>query len=92
MPQIFKVAGYLVFFWANEGEPSEPIHVHIIRGTPSGNSTKVWITKSGHCLLCNNNSQIPERVLRNIMDVIETRSLDIVNKWYDYFREIKYFC
>lgn len=92
MPQIFKIAGYLVFFWTNEGDPSEPIHVHVIKGVPSGNSTKIWITKSGHCLLCNNNSQIPDRVLRNIMDVIEARSLDVINKWYDYFGDIKYYC
>ena len=26
MPQIFKIAGYLVFFWSNESEPLEPIH------------------------------------------------------------------
>ncbi len=32
MPQIFKVAGYLVYFWSNEGVPLEPIHVHIITG------------------------------------------------------------
>lgn len=29
MPQVFKVGAYWVYFWANEGKPLEPIHVHI---------------------------------------------------------------
>ena len=27
MPQIFKVGGYLVYFWTNENDPIEPIYV-----------------------------------------------------------------
>lgn len=52
----------------------------------------MWITKSGKCLLCNNNSKIPENLLRNIIDVIEARSNDIINKWESYFGEIKFYC
>ena len=48
MPQIFRVAGYLVYFWSNENEPLEPVHVHITDGVPAANATKVWITKSGN--------------------------------------------
>ena len=50
MPQIFKIGAYLVYFWANEGIPLEPIHVHVSTGTPSANSTKIWITKAGRCI------------------------------------------
>ena len=50
MPQVFKVGSYWVYFWTNEGDPLEPIHVHISEGSPSPNATKVWITKSGKCL------------------------------------------
>ncbi len=92
MPQIFKVGSYIVYFWANENDPLEPIHVHVAEGTPSGNATKIWITKAGRCILCNNNSKIPDRILRDIMDVIEARALEVVNKWYDFFNEIKYYC
>ena len=51
MPQIFRVGAYLVYFWSNENYPLEPVHVHITQGTPSGNATKVWITRQGKCLL-----------------------------------------
>jgi hypothetical protein len=43
-------------------------------------------------LLCNNNSQIPPKTLRNIMDIIEARNHDIIKKWYDFFGEIRYYC
>ena len=50
MPQVFKVGSYWVYFWANENEPLEPVHVHIAEGAPAANGTKVWITKAGKCL------------------------------------------
>ena len=92
MPQIFKVGQYVIYFWSNENEPLEPIHVHVSDGVPSGNSTKIWITQSGKCLLCNNNSKIPQRQLRIIIKIIESRSDEIAEKWHTYFGEIRYFC
>jgi len=71
MPQVFKLGSYWVYFWTNEGKPLEPIHVHISQGSPTEHSTKVWITSAGKTLLANNNSHIPERLLRNMMRIIE---------------------
>lgn len=92
MPHVFKVGSYWVFFWANENDPLEPVHVHVCQGTPNGNATKIWITKAGGCILCNNNSTIPDRILRNIMDVIEARSSEVIAKWTDFFGEARFFC
>ncbi len=92
MPQVFSVAGYWVYFWTNENDPLEPIHVHIAKGSPMPNATKVWITSTGKCYLCNNNSQIPRHILRNIMRVIEARSDYVIDKWKECFGEIRYFC
>ncbi|MGN0277509.1 MAG: DUF4160 domain-containing protein [Hominisplanchenecus sp.] len=92
MPQIFRFGSYWVYFWTNESKPLEPIHVHISQGHPSANATKIWITKAGRCLLCNNNSKIPERTLRNMMRMIEARNTDVIQEWLEYFGEIRYFC
>ncbi|MBP5792399.1 MAG: DUF4160 domain-containing protein [Spirochaetaceae bacterium] len=46
MPQIFKVGSYWVYFWSNENDPLEPIHVHIAEGRPVANATKIWIIKT----------------------------------------------
>ena len=92
MPQIFRMGEYWIYFWTNESKPLEPIHVHIAKGSPTANSTKIWITSTGKCLLCNNNSLIPSHTLRNIMRMIEARSEDVISKWMNYFGEIHYFC
>ena len=53
MPQVFKIGSYWVYFWANESDPQEPVHVHVSQGAPTGNATKIWITKAGGCYLAN---------------------------------------
>ena len=92
MPQIFRIGAYSIYFWANENDPLEPIHVHVAEGRANANATKIWITNSGHTILCNNNSQIPQKELKNIMRVIEANSKTIMDKWYQFFGEIRYFC
>ena len=77
---------------ANENDPLEPIHVHVSEGSPNANATKIWITKAGKCYLCHNNSHISAKILRNIMDIIEARSKEVIQKWFDYFGEVRYFC
>ncbi len=92
MPQIFRIGEYIIYFWSNENSPLEPIHVHIANGKPTNNSTKVWLTESKKCLLCNNNSEIPANELKNIMRILEANADIIVNKWYAHFGEIRYYC
>ena len=92
MPQIFRVGSYIVYFWSNENNPLEPVHVHIAEGWASANATKVWLTSSGKTLLCNNNSQIAKRELRKIMRIIEANSKEIIDKWYSQFGELRFYC
>lgn len=92
MPQIFRIGSYIIYFWSNENDPLEPVHVHIAEGKASANATKIWITSSGKALLCNNNSRIPQKILNNMIRYIEANSNIIVNKWYVQFGEIKYYC
>ncbi len=92
MPQIFRIGSYIVYFWSNENDPLEPVHVHITEGRASANATKVWLTSSGKTLLCNNNSQIAKRELRKIMRIIEANSREIMDKWYSQFGELRFYC
>ena len=92
MPQIFSVGAYLIFFGMNEGEPIEPIHVHVAEKRPKQNATKIWITSSGKCLLANNDSKIPESTLNSVMRIIETRSFEIMSKWKETFGELRFYC
>lgn len=92
MPQVFKIGSYWVYFQSNENDPLEPIHVHVAKGTPHANSTKIWITSCGKGYVENNNSHIPEKVLKNIVRIIEARSDEIIQKWKSFLGEVHYYC
>ena len=47
MPQLLKIGPYIIYFWSNENDPLEPIHVHVAEGKPSATATKLWITGAG---------------------------------------------
>ena len=34
MPKVFDVGPYTVYFWIGEGDPLEPVHVHVTDGVP----------------------------------------------------------
>ena len=92
MPSIFELSEYKIYFWSNEN--NEPIHVHISKGKPTANATKVWLTKSGNCILANNNSRIPNKDLSDIMGTIASNHFFIVAKWKETYRidEVKFYC
>ena len=92
MPQLLRIGPYIIYFWLNENSPLEPVHVHIAEGRASANATKLWITSTGKAMICNNNSQIPEKTLRKLLRVIEANSEMIVEEWLAHFGEIRYYC
>lgn len=71
LPSLFTVSGYKVYFWSNEN--GEPIHVHISKGKPSPIATKIWLTKTGGCILASNGSEIPKKELNELMDFISAQ-------------------
>ena len=72
----------------------EPIHVHISKGMPTANSTKVWLTKSGGCIVANNNSRIPEKDLRELLEIVADNYFLIISMRKKHFPsfEIKFYC
>ena len=92
MPQLLRVGPYSIYFWSNENNPLEPIHVHISEGRASANATKLWISSTGKVVVCNNNSNIPERILRNLVRIIEANSAEIIDVWLEHFGEIRFYC
>ena len=83
---------YWVYFWSNEGDPIEPVHVHVSQGSPVPNATKFWITSTGKCLLAGNASGIDRHVLANIARIIEARVDEVLAKWDAHFGQRSYYC
>ena len=92
MPQVFRIGSYIVYFWANESKPLEHVHVHVAKGKPSADATKFWITKSGRCLLANNNSGYNSITLNYLSKAIEANNFIVIEKWLSFFGEIRYYC
>lgn len=92
MPSLFTVCGYKVYFWSNEN--GEPIHVHISKGVPSPNATKVWLTRSGDAILASNGSKIPSNDLSQLMEVISAQFFMICAEWKEHFvmEQITFYC
>lgn len=86
IPEIHTYKGYHIYFWSHEGEPLEPIHVHISKGRPIENSTKYWLNSDGTITLDSNDSHIPLKELRKIEGIIRQYYDDIVKRWEDYFK------
>ena len=77
LPTLFKLWGYLIYFWSNEG--MEPIHVHITKGVPKHSDTKVWIGPIVH--LAHNKGQIPDKDLRRLLRFIAQNKEMIIEEW-----------
>lgn len=92
MPSLFEVSGYKVYFWSNEN--NEPIHIHIAKGKPTPNGTKIWLTKTGGCILANNGSRISQKELNELMEFISAQFFLICAEWKRFFltEDIRFYC
>ncbi len=90
-----NVIGYKIYFWSNEN--NEPIHVHISKGRATKNSTKIWLTRAGGCIIANNKSNIPEHELNKLLSITSRHYFLIVSKWKEYYNiedvnDVKFYC
>lgn len=92
MPSLFRIGEYIVYFWSNEN--NEPIHVHVGKGKPSANATKIWLTVSGGCIVANNGSRISQNELNKLLEIIAAQYFMICAEWKNHFKvdEIKFYC
>jgi hypothetical protein len=79
MPTIFRHDGLRAFFYANEGEPREPPHVHVIAGAAEA---KFWLRPD---VTLPTSAGFDARMLRRATLIVEARRDEIERAWYDYF-------
>jgi hypothetical protein len=88
MPKVLRdFLGLCFFFWSNEksGQSLEPVHIHVSRGTPSQNSTKIWLKPDGNVEIAYNNGELSASELSSAMEYIKANYNAIVASWYQYF-------
>ncbi len=78
MPVVLRWKGYRFFFFSNEGEPREPIHIHV-RG--NGARAKFWIKP----VALAENIGFSAQELNELIRAIEENGSQMVRVWDEYF-------
>ena len=80
MPVIFRYDGFKFFFFSNEGNPREPAHIHVRKGSASA---KFWLTPEVRVA---RSDGFEPKVLRELAKVVEAHKELIERTWNEYFR------
>jgi hypothetical protein len=79
MPEVFRWRAYRFFFYSNEGNPQEPVHIHVREGRVTA---KFWlhpqVQLAGEC-------GFPKKVISQLSSVISARADEIENAWNEHF-------
>ena len=79
MPVVFRWKGYRFHFFSNEGNPREPIHIHVRKGR---DDAKFWLHPEVSVAY---NRGFSSREQSELIGVIEARKDEIERLWNDYF-------
>lgn len=79
MPVVFRYDGFRFHFFANEGNPREPVHIHVRRGR---DNAKFWLWPNVEIAY---NRGFAPSTLRELVAVIEGRRGQIERAWNDFF-------
>ena len=79
MPTILKWKGYRFFFYSNEGDPIEPMHIHIRK---ERNVAKFWLEP---VVALSDSYGMSPRELNKLQKVVENNAKFIKRTWYEYF-------
>jgi Domain of unknown function (DUF4160) len=79
MPVVFRYRGFKFFFYSNEGNPREPIHIHVERDEIEA---KFWLFPVVSVAY---NDGYGARTLRELMELVEANTTRIVRAWNEHF-------
>ena len=79
MPVIFRCNEFRFFFYANEGNPRKPIHIHVEKDDIEA---KFWLWPD---VLLAYNEGFNAKTLRELMQIVEQRRDEIAGMWNEFF-------
>ncbi len=79
MPVVFRYQGHRFFFYANEGSPREPVHIHVDK---DDSEAKFWLRPDVRVAY---NDGYDARVLRELLDVARFKRDLIEKAWNEFF-------
>ena len=79
MPVIFRYKGFRFFFYSNEGDPREPVHVHVVG---QGGEAKFWLSPT---VSLATSDGFNARTLRELEHEVRANSVLIEETWNEFF-------
>ena len=79
MPVVFRDRGFRFHFYSDEGDPREPLHIHVLK---DGIDAKLWLYPE---VVYANNHGFDARTQRWIVTVVEDRRGEIERAWHEHF-------
>ena len=80
MPVVFFESGYRFHFYSREGEPLEPVHIHVAKRGEG--DAKLWLYPD---VTIAYNRGLSARTERWIVSVVQARRAEIVSAWNEHF-------
>ena len=81
MPTVLRWKGYRFFFFSNEGDPAESVHVHVRKDR---NVAKFWLEP---VVALAESYGMNSKELNKLEKVVENNDKQIKKAWYEYFGE-----
>jgi Domain of unknown function (DUF4160) len=82
MPAVFRDKAFRFFFYSNEGNPREPMHVHVMG---EGGEAKFWLRPEVRVATSDG---LSARTLRELTGVVESRVTLIEGAWNEHLSQI----
>ena len=79
MPKVFDWNGYRFHFYSDEGDPREPMHIHIEKADADA---KFWLYPDVELAY---NHGFSAREIRLLRAVVENRRAEIERAWHGHF-------
>jgi len=79
MPVVFRYKGIRVFFFSNEGQPREPVHVHAQRAQ---DLAKIWLYPD---IAVAESYGFSSSELKELVEVIRQNKDAIERGWHEHF-------
>lgn len=79
MPVVFRYKGFRFFFFSNEGNPLEPLHVHVQKGSAIA---KLWLQPYPEVA---ESYGLTSSELRELLKIAVEHRDEIERYWNDYF-------
>lgn len=79
MPTVFKYKGFRFFFYSNEGNPRENVHIHVMKG---GREAKFWVSPIVELA---RSEGFDAKTLGRLAKIVTEHQQQIERAWHEYF-------